>query len=124
MSTNRLTAVKTPRQLKRGDVYWTSFNASVGSEIKKRRPAVIVSNDYANRFMDRVQVVPFTSNIQNVFPSEIVVMVKGQKSKAMADQITTASIERLGDKLGHLTDDAMREIERVIKVQLGLSDQA
>jgi mRNA interferase MazF len=121
MPGSKLSPVKTPHSFQRGEVYWVSFDSSVGSEIKKRRPSIIVSSDLANRFLSRLQVVPLTSNTEHLYPSEALVTVKGQKSKAMADQIQTVSIERIGDQLGRLTEEGMRDVERVLKIQLGLS---
>ncbi len=64
------------------------FNTpSVGGEIEKQRPAVIVSNDPANKHLNRVQVVPLTSNIDKLFPSEAYVMLNGKQNKAIADQL-------------------------------------
>lgn len=106
--------------MKRGDVWWVVFDPSVGSEIQKRRPAVIVSNDAANRNLARVVVVPLTSNISKLYPGEAVVAVDGQKSKAMADQIMAADKARLSTKLATLTRDDMRAVEDAILVHLGL----
>ena len=76
--------------MQRGEVWWVEFDPAVGSEIKKTRPAVIVSNDTSNRHLSRVQVVPLTSNTGKPYPSETVVRLEGKESKAMADQIMTA----------------------------------
>jgi mRNA interferase MazF len=105
----------------RGEVWWVEFDPAVGSEIRKTRPAVIVSNDTANRLTARVQVIPLSSNIERIYPSETVVTIAGQKSKAMADQIMTADKRRLKGQLGNLTQADMAAVEVVIKIQLGMS---
>lgn len=106
--------------MRRGDVYWINFDPSVGGEIRKRRPAVIVSNNAANEALNRIQVVPLTSNAGRLYPSEAMVTIDGRPSKAMADQMTTASKQRIGGRLGALSAKDLKEVERAIKIQLGL----
>jgi len=106
--------------MKRGEVWWVEFDPAVGSEIRKRRPAVIVSNDAANRNLARVVVVPVTSNTDRQYPGEAVVTVAGQSSKAMADQIMAADKSRLTSPLGTLSKADMLAVEDAIKVHLGL----
>jgi len=70
--------------MRRCEVWWVSFAPSIGGEIKKKRPAVIISNNASNRFLNRVQVVPLTSKTERLCPSEAVVVFGGKQSKAMA----------------------------------------
>lgn len=106
--------------VKRGEVWWIDFNNSIAGEIQKARPAVIISNDYANQYSNRVQIIPLTSKIEKCYPCETYVLMGDQKSKAMADQIMTVSKNRLKSKITTISDKDMRSIERVIKVQLSL----
>lgn len=105
----------------RGEVWWVEFDPSVGSEIRKTRPAVIVSNDAANRNLPRVMAMPLTSNTARVYPGEAVVTVGDQRSKAMADQIMAADKRRLKSHLGTLSRADMGAIEDAIKLHFGLT---
>ena len=106
--------------MKRGDVWWVNFEPSIGGEIRKKRPAIIVSNDAANKFLNRVQVVPLTSKTDRLYPSEACVRVSGKVGKAMADQLATVSKERLFKRIGVISNEDLRKVEEAIKTHLDL----
>ena len=107
-------------QMNRGEVWWVEFDPSVGSEIRKTRPAVIISNDSANRNLQRVVVVPLTSNTSKQYPGEAIITINGVQSKAMADQIMSADKSRLKKKCSVTSKADLSLIEDAILLHLGL----
>ena len=106
--------------MRRGEIWWVNFDPSVGGETRKKRPAIIMSNDAANKFLNHVQVVPLTSKTERLYPSEAYVTVGRRMSKTMADQLTTASKQRLLNKIGEITASELEAVERAIRIQLEL----
>ena len=106
--------------MNRGEVWWVRFDPSVGGEIQKTRPAIIFISDRSNRNLNRVQVVPLTSKVERLYPSEAFVTLEGKKAKALADQLTTVSKLRVVNMIGKLSDSDLRAVESVVKRQLDL----
>jgi mRNA interferase MazF len=105
---------------KRNEVWWINFEPSIGSEIKKTRPAVVVSNDISNKYLDRFQVVPLTSNITKIYPGESVIEIEGKSGKAVTNQMATVSVARFGKKICTLTSIEQINLDEAIKTQLDL----
>lgn len=115
--------------MRRGDVVWVDLDPVRGTEANKRRPAVIVSNDGANRTAQRrgrgvVTVVPVTTNTSRVFPFQVLLPAErsrlGRDSKAQAEQIRSVAVERLGDIIGQLPADLVKDLDTAIRLHLGL----
>jgi len=106
--------------MKRREIWWVNFDPSIGGEIKKKRPAAIVSNDASNKFLNQIQVVPLTSKTDRLYPSEALVVFEGKDCKAMADQLATVSKLRLFKRAGILSQEDMCKIEEAIKIQLDI----
>ena len=106
--------------ISRGEVWWVDFDPSTGSEIKKIRPAVVVSVDSANKALRRVQVVPLTTNVSRLYPGECFVIVKDKQTKAMTDQIRTIDKVRCGERLTTLSPEDVLKLDDALRVQLGL----
>jgi len=112
--------------IRRGEIYWVQLDPTVGAEIKKTRPALVVSNNQSNKFSDLVCVLPITSKVKTVHPFEVMVP-KGEgglkvSGKVKANQIRTVDKRRiLGEPLGpSLTYGLLAQVSRAIKIHLDI----
>jgi mRNA interferase MazF len=111
--------------IRRGEIYVAVLDPVVGKEISKTRPVVVVSNDKNNQFSGTVTVLPVTSkNLKRIYPFEVF-LSRGsgnlpKDSKVKADQIRTLDKARLVKEIGKLDHKEIDEIEKAMKIQLGL----
>lgn len=111
--------------MKRGEIYYADLSPTVGAEINKRRPVLVVSNNASNRAAGTVTVLPITSNITRVYPFEVFLDPREsglpKPSKAQAQQIRTIAKERIiGTALGHLGKTRLAAVEKAIRLHLSL----
>lgn len=110
--------------IKRGEVYWVNLDPTIGSEIKKTRPAVVVSNDMNNLHAQTVTVLPLTTAIGKVYPFEVLLHPGdyGNKApaKAKANQIRTVDKRRLGRLEGILLESVLAEVGQALRLHLDL----
>lgn len=107
----------------RGEIYWVRFDPTVGSEIAKTRPAVIISNDIGNEYSQRVIVAPIsTRNTSKVYPFEALLEAGDgglrHECKALLDQIRTVDKSRLERYVGKLDEAKLDEINLAIRISL------
>lgn len=108
------------RPPRRGDIYWVALDPTLGTEIKKTRPAVVVSNNSCNTYGSRVVVLPITSNVSSLFPGEARIDVRGKPCRVLGDQIRSVDKARLRARLGTLTIDEIRDVAMALRVTLDL----
>jgi mRNA interferase MazF len=97
-----------------------SFRGSVGGEIRKTRPAIVVSNDRSNEILNRVQIVALTTKINRVSPGETLVQLSGRTQKAMANQLHTVDKSRCLSREGAIDEEDMVRVENAIIFQFDL----
>jgi len=101
-------------------VYWVALDPTLGTEIRKTRPAVVVSNDSCNEYGTRVVVLPLTSNVDPLYPGEARVDVKGKPARALGDQIRSIDKKRLRSRIGRLSQNELRSVDDALRVTLEL----
>jgi len=113
--------------IRRGEIYWVNLDPTIGSEIKKTRPAIVVSNNANNQVADTVTILPITSQVKVVHPFEILLPIGagGLKvaSKAKANQIRTVDKKRLSSgPLGNSVNSLVQaKIDSAIKIHLDIA---
>lgn len=115
--------------MRRGDLHWVDFEPIRGAEANKTRPAVVISNDAANRSAQRggrgvVTVVPVTSNVERVHPFQVLLRAADcglpNDSKAQAEQVRAVAVNRVGNRIGTLPRNALAALEKALRLHLHL----
>ncbi len=108
------------KEVMRGEIYWINLDPAMGTEIKKTRPAIIISNDIQNKISSRIIVIPITSSIKKIFSFESQIIVEGKEAKALTDQIRAIDKSRIGNYISKVTKLEMHKIELALKITLSL----
>lgn len=107
--------------VRRGDVYYINNNRGQrGNEIRKDRPAVVVSTDFLNKHSGDVVVVFLTSQPKKDMSTHVTIRTTGRVSEALCEQPTTVSVERLNNRIGSVTDREMQQIDIALQIALKL----
>lgn len=108
-------------EARRGDIYYINNDRhQVGREMKKDRPAIIVSNDANNRNSDTVTVVFLTTSPKKELPTHVTIRSASKVSEALCEQPTAVDVQRLQSFCGRCTDKEMQEIDIALEIALGI----
>lgn len=113
--------------MRRGEIYWVNLDPTIGAEIRKTRPALIISNDIANRYSSVVTILPITSNFEKIYPFEVRLEAgEGGLRKpgvVKVNQVRTVDKQRIiGKPLGgHLSGMLMAKVEQALKVHFDIT---
>jgi mRNA interferase MazF len=106
--------------IKQGDVFWVNFDPSVGSEVKKIRPAVVVSNDINNEHSPIISIAPVTSSVTRIYSFEVEIPAgtsgMSSRSKIMVNQTRAIDKVRLIEFIGSLPDALMARVKAALKL--------
>jgi len=107
-------------QIRRGDIWYVNGNDSVGSEQRAGRPSIVVSNDMNNSHSSTIEVVYLTTAPKRNLPTHVLIQSVGRESTALCEQVSTVSVDCLGNFRGRVTDEEMIAVEKAMLVSLGL----
>ena len=104
---------------KKYTIYFADLNPTIGSEINKVRPVVIVSQDAMNQSLETVVVCPLTSKLHPRWRSRLQIICAGKAAEIAVDQIRTISKKRLKDRIDQLSDSQASQLRRIITEMYG-----
>ena len=106
-------------ECKRYEIYYADLNPAMGSEIKKIRPVVIISQDEMNKYLDTVVVCPLTSKVHPQWRSRIQIKCAQKNAEIAVDQIRTISKQRLKSKIDQLSPGKAAQLRKLITDMYG-----
>lgn len=105
--------------IKRYEIYYADLNPTVGSEIKKVRPVVIISQDEMNKYLETVVVCPLTSKLHPQWRTRLQIKCADKKAEVAVDQIRTLSKQRLRNKIDRLSTTKAAQLRKLITDMYG-----
>jgi mRNA interferase MazF len=106
---------------KRGEIYWANLDPTVGTEINKKRPCLIISSDEGNEVCSRVTVAAITSTVNTIHPFQVKIFTNKKEGKVLLNQIRTIDKQRLEGKITSLDKATMLQVDKAIKISLSLA---
>jgi mRNA interferase MazF len=106
---------------KRGDIFWVKLDPTIGSEIKKTRPAMIVSTDLQNQYSNLIIIAPITSKIKKNHPFRVPITIAGKEGKILINQIRSIDKRRLSKQLAMCEPATLRLVDEALKIVLDLT---
>lgn len=108
--------------MKKGDIYIIRRRDTIGAEIQKARPGIIVSCNTLNDTSTVAEVVYLTTSPRRNLPTHAHIQATGRPSVALCEQIDSVSVQLLGECVGHLSDEETQDVNRALLCSLGLDD--
>jgi mRNA interferase MazF len=103
--------------VERYGIYWINLDPTVGREMKKTRPCIVLSPNEVNRYMNTVIIAPITSTLRN-YPMRLNLTLKGKKGQIACDQMRCVDVQRMGDKIQILPSNQQRKLRGIIEAFL------
>jgi mRNA interferase MazF len=100
--------------VERYGIYWINLDPTVGREMKKTRPCIVLSPNEMNRHMSTVIIAPITSTLRN-YPMRLNLTLKGKKGQIACDQMRCADVQRMGSKIQSLASNQQKKLRGIIE---------